>query len=311
MVGMTLSGAAAGFTHIVRQGETVAAIAERMYGRVELERLVVHVNGLDGRRGATLVAGMRLEVPAVGHYKVLPGDSWQSIAEELLGTRKRGDALAQFNKAKPWLKPAAGRELTVPYNVRYVARRGDTTESVAYRFLGRRDRAWMIATYNGLRRAQLRQGEVIVVPVMRLQLTPEGRSAARLAGALVRGESGGQALAAQRRASGELPQLAAEVRRGRYVEALTRGAGLLAGEALSEPQLAAVYRLMTETYAALGARGLAATACANWREHEPTMVLDPIDVSPKIIEACVEPGGAPTVDQRGIRSVSPAAGTGQ
>ena len=278
------------FPHVVRQRETVAQIAERMYGRVELERVIVVANGLDGRQGSEIVPGMRLEIPAVGFRKVLPGDTWKSIAAATLGESRRGDSLAQLNDAKPWIRPATGREVLIPYNLRVVAERGDTTQSVAYRFLGHRDKAWLVATYNHLKRARLRQGEIVLVPLVDLTLTEEGQQAARTAGALIRSEGGGQALAAQRRARVEIPMLAQDIRRGRYVDAVARGAGLLGtadGEGLTDPQLANVYRYLTEAYAALDAQAAASRACVLWRNHDESAVLDPILVSPKILAACV------------------------
>ncbi len=275
------------FPYVVQQGETVAQLAERMYGRVELERLVVQANGLEGRRGAAIVPGMRLEIPAVGYHKALPGDTWKSIASTHLGEPKRADVLAHYNDTHPWLPPAIGREVLIPYNLRYVASRGDTTESVAYRFLGRRDKAWVIASYNRLRRAKLLQGEVLLVPLVELSLTDAGRKAAVDAGALIRSQSGGRALETQREAAAAIPRLVQAVRRGRYIDGIARGAALLSQEGLTEPQLATVHRQLTEAYVALDERGAAATSCAKWREHDPAAALDPIELSPKIIEVCL------------------------
>ena len=290
-----VSGMAAAFPHVVQEGESAAQLAERVYGRVELERVIVAANGLDARGGGGVVAGMRLELPAVGHHLVLPGESWQSLAAELLGESKRGDVLAQLNEAQPWLQPAVGREIVVPFNLRYVATQGDTTQTVAYRFLGNRDRAWVVAAYNGLKRAKLRQGEVVLVPLTELGLTEEGRREAINAEALVRTQAGGQAREAQRQAEHKLPELVSDVRRGRYVEAIRRGEGLLAGSALSRPQLALIHRQLTEAYAAMDAVGLAATECGEWRRADPKAVLDPIELSPKIMRACVtEPGPPPS-----------------
>lgn len=278
----------AAFPHVVRAGETVAAIAEHMYGRVELERVIVAANGLGGRRGSAIVPGQRLEIPAVGYHKVLPGDTWQSVADAALGDPKRGDVLARLNDSQPWLSPEVSREIVIPYNLRFVASVGDTTQTVAYRFLERRDEAWVIASYNRLDRARLRQGEIVLVPLTDLVLTDAGKQAALDAGALVRTEAGGTAREAQQQASTELPRLATDVRRGRYIEAVARGSALLAREGLSQPQLAETQRYLTEAYVALDATGLAANACAEWRRYDPAAVLDPIELSPKIIDACVE-----------------------
>ncbi len=281
---------AAPFPHVVQKGETVAQIAERMYGRVELERVIVAANRLDGRRGSDVVAGMRLDVPAVGYRKVVPGDTWKSIAAETLGNAARGDVLAQLNDARPWIRPATGREIIIPYNMRVVTERGDTTQSLAYRFLGHRDKAWVVAMYNGLKRARLRQGEVLLVPLVDLTLTPAGKRAASTAGALMRSEGEGSAREAQRFANRSLPLLAQDVRRGRYVDAVARGSALLGGNdgsGLSDPQRADVYRLITEAYVALDAKAAASRACAKWRELDPNANLDPVEFSPKILAACV------------------------
>jgi LysM repeat protein len=292
-VAATTSGDSAAFTHVVRPGESVSQIAERVYGRVELERVVAAANALGDASGTTIVPGMRLELPAVEHHKVLPGETWHSIAAERLGAPGRGDVLAQLNHSNPWLPPAIGSELVVPYALRYVASRGDTTEAVAYRFLGRRDEAYVVASYNDLKRAVLLQGEVILVPLSDLPLTEEGKREALGAAGKVRSEGAGEARAAQELCEREIPQLRQHLRHGRYLEAVVRGAGLLAHGGLSEPQLGQIERALTEAYAALDARGLAATACAEWRRHDPDAVLDPIELSPKILLACIEAGPAP------------------
>jgi hypothetical protein len=286
LTGLTMSQVSSAFPHVVQKGESVAQIAEAMYGRVQLERVIVAVNVLDARGGTVLVSGMRLEIPAVGYHQVSPGETWHSIAAELLGASKRGDVLATLNGAQPWLRPAPGREIVIPYNLRYVASRGDTSQALAYRFLGRRDKAWVVAAYNGLKRAQLRHGEVVLVPLTDLALTETGKRAALRAGALVRTQAGGQARDAQRFAEREIPQLVGDVRGGRYVEAVRKGASLLARAGLSQPQRAVVYRQLTEAYVALDAVGLAATSCAEWRRADPRAALDPIELSPKILGAC-------------------------
>jgi LysM repeat protein len=42
---------AAAFTHVVMPGDTLASIAERYYGRIQKERLLVAANFLDARAG--------------------------------------------------------------------------------------------------------------------------------------------------------------------------------------------------------------------------------------------------------------------
>jgi len=275
------------FPHIVRTGETLARIAERVYGRVEAEQILVAANGLDNGRGIAIAPGMRLEIPALGHHRVASGETWSSIADLLLGSSDRGDVLAFTNKAKPWIAPTEGQEIVVPYNLRHVAASGDSVLTVAYRFLGDRDKAWMLDRYNHLGNHPLRRGELVLVPLVDLELTDEGKQEASAAYALVRAEGAGYARDAQRRADAELPLLAADVYNGRYVDAVARGNRLLGSGALSRPQLALIHQKLVEAYVALDAQGLAERACLEWRGADPSAVLDPVELSPKIVRACV------------------------
>ena len=59
----------------------------------------------------------------------------------------------------PWLTPSDGQEILVPYNLRYVAQPNDSTLTIAYRFLGERDKAWMLDRYNRLHGKPPRRGK--------------------------------------------------------------------------------------------------------------------------------------------------------
>ena len=74
-LGAATAAPAHAFPHVVRPGETLAQIAERTYGRIEMEQLLVAANGLDAGRGVPIVAGMRLEIPAVGHRRASASDT--------------------------------------------------------------------------------------------------------------------------------------------------------------------------------------------------------------------------------------------
>jgi hypothetical protein len=83
-----------------------------------------------------------------------------------------------------------------------------------------------------------------------------------------------------------MPALVADVRAGRYVEAVARGTRFLSTEALSEAQLALVHQKLTEAYVALDAPGLATQSCSEWRKRDAGTELDPSLVSPKVLAAC-------------------------
>jgi hypothetical protein len=283
----TMAAHTAAFQHIVKPGETLAQVAERVYGDARRETVLVGANALDVQGGTVIAAGMRLEVPAPGHHTVIQGESWADLALSWLGTNDmaRTELLAHANKGVPWVPPVEGQEIEIPAVVTYLAGEGETVNSLAARFWGDPNRGWELNSYNRRDGVLVRRGEVMLIAMPGLRLTEAGRAEARAA-AERDGASGGMALEQQRRGDAELPQLLADVRYGRYAEAVARGNRLLGGGALTHPQLAVVHRALLEAYVALDARASAAAACAAWKSNEPSPALDPVRVSPKIRAAC-------------------------
>jgi phage tail protein X len=274
------------FAHRVATGDTLASIAEKYYGRIQYERLLVAANFLDVRGGTPIVRGMRLEVPALEHRKVVGGDTWETLAADLLGSPSRADVLSMANGSSPWLAPEEGSEIAIPYNLRVVVGEGEQITQVAYRHLGDMTKAWMLDHYNGLDGRKLARGDVVLVPLTDLPLTPAGRDAMLAALGTTCSEAGGLGKKTQKKIAQELPALVADVRAGRYVDAVTRGTRFVATGMLTEPQLALVHQKLTEAYVALDAVGLAAASCAEWRKRDPAARLDPALHSPKIVAAC-------------------------
>ncbi len=283
----THAGDASAFTHIVKPGETLAQIADRLYGESRLEVVLVGANALDVQGGTIIAPGMRLEVPAPGHHTVMQGETWAELSTAWLGMGDpaRAELLAGVNKGVTWIPPVEGKEIEVPAVVTYIAGDGETINGVAGRFWGNPNRGWELNRYNHRDGVPVRRGEIVLVPMTQLRLTEAGRSEARSA-AERDGASGGMALEQQRRADADLPQLLADVRYGRYAEAIALGNRSLGGAALTHPQLATVHRALLEAYVAIDARAAAATSCAAWRANDPSAVLDPVRVSPKIRDAC-------------------------
>lgn len=274
------------FVHRVAAGDTLASIAEKYYGRIQYERLLVAANFLDARGGTPIMRGMRLEVPALEHRKVATGDTWETLAADLLGSPSRADVLSMANGSSPWLAPEDGSEIEVPYNLRVIVGEGEQITQVAYRHLGDMNKAWMLDRYNGLDGKKLARGDVVLVPLTDLPLTQAGREALTQALGATCSEAGGLGKKTQRKIAQEIPALVADVRAGRYVDAVTRGTRFVATGMLTEPQLALVHQKLTEAYVALDAVGLAAASCAEWRKRDPAARLDPALYSPKIVAAC-------------------------
>jgi LysM repeat protein len=276
---------ASAFTHVVRPKETLADIAKKLYGDASREVLLAGANALDSQGGSAIVPGMHLVAPANDYHRVVTRETWASIARDFLGDDSRADFLARANDAIAWVAPSPGQEVRIPYVLTYIAAEGDTTLAISRKYLGDQTLAWEIDAYNGRKDWKLLRGEVVLVPIARVELTDVGRTEAAGEDARRR-DAGGGALAAQRKAAAEIPQLLGDMRAGRWVEAVGRGNRLLASAELSRAQLASIHRALVETYVALDATAAAQTACEEWRKNDDAFTLDPIYVSPKIRDAC-------------------------
>lgn len=274
------------FTHVVQKGETLAALAERYYGRIQYEQLLVAANGLHAQGGSPIVNGMRLTVPSLSHYVVKRGQTWDELATKLLGVASRSDVLAIANGTTPWNFTSDGAEIVVPYNLHLIASSEDNLVDLAFKYLGDKNKAWVLDRYNQLKGKNLKRGDVVLIPLTDLPLTEAGKQAAREASETTCSEGRGETRSIQRKVQSELPGLLADIRRARYVEAVARGTRFLASGALTTAQLALVNRQLLEAYVALDSAGLAQAACVEWRRHDPAARLDPRIHSPKIIAAC-------------------------
>jgi hypothetical protein len=284
---LATAGSALAFTHVVKPGESLAQIAQRVYGDAKLETVLVGANALDSQGGSIIAPGMRLEIPAPGHRTVAEKETWAGLALDWLGSddSARTELLAHANHGVPWIPPVEGQEVEIPAVITYIALEGETIDNLAQRYWDAPRRAWELNAYNKRDGLSLRRGEVVLIPMVTLLLTEAGKGEAKQS-ASRDGASGGMVQELQRRADGELPSLLSDVRHGRYAEALARGNALLGSGALTHPQLAIVHRALLEAYVAMDAPAAAASACAAWRSNEPNPVLDPVRVSPKIRAAC-------------------------
>jgi LysM repeat protein len=280
---------ASAFTHVVSQGETLAQIAIRFYGTPRFETALVGANTLDAHGGSVIVSGEQLEIPAPSHHRVEQDETWAELARIYLGDAKRAETLARANGGVSWVQPSTGQEIEVPAVIAHITADGETSGQLAQRYFGDVNRAWELDAYNGRKSDQkLESGEIVLVPLLDVTLTEEGKKAARTAAERTQTEGGGQAYVAQRKAEADIPPLLADVRAGRYVDAVAKGNRLLGSGELTKPQLRAIDWALVDAYVALEAHGLAASACASWRaSSSPTeMNLDPRIVSPKIRAAC-------------------------
>lgn len=271
--------------HVVQPGDTLAAVAERYYGRIQYERILVAANRLDLAGGTPLIPGMHLLIPTVAHVTAAAGETWAALAQRHLGSSQRSDVLALANGSNPWLVPEEGTRVLIPYNLAVLLNSDETIVSVAQKYLGDPKKAWTLTHYNSLKKGQLERGTVILVPLTDLELTDKVR-ATLVDPERVALDVNSAERRSQRKIAAEIPALIADIRAGRYVDAVARGNRFIASGVLTVPQQSLVMRQLLEAYVALDASGAAAAACADWRKLDASAKLDPTQLSPKVIVAC-------------------------
>jgi len=276
----------AAFPYVAQPGDTLAALAKRLYGRMQNERIISTANSLDGSKTRGLTPGMILEIPALSYHQVQEGETWKSLASEHLGSDKRGILLAQVNGHKPWVQPELGQLIALPYNLSWIASGEESLATLAYRFLGSTKYAYRLVQYNDLGDRDLERGNVLLLPLSELPLTDEGRRAAENAAAQLSHQARGAHFEKQRASHAETVKLSEDIRGGRYISAVARGTELLSAGRLSRPGSAKVHRALLEAYVALDARGLARASCDSLLSLAPETRFDALTNSPKILRLC-------------------------
>jgi hypothetical protein len=277
---------AAAFPHVVQPGDTLAKIAERYYGKIQLERVLSTANALDGARAGVLAPGMLLEIPALSYVTVGADDTWKSLAQQHLGNEGRSILLAEINGQKPWIDPELGQIVRLPYNLTWRASGEESLATLAYRFLGSTKHAYRLVTYNDLDEDGPEKGQILLLPLSDLSLSVQGQAAARLAAARLIEQGESERYLRQQTSDQALREVALDVRGGRYLASLEKGVRLLEAGQLPEPSRAEVHRLLLETFVALGAVAAARTSCQSYLDTVEVPNLDPLLVSPKILAAC-------------------------
>lgn len=271
------------FVHVVRDGETLASIAQRYYGDPRREGMLVAENGLETQGGVPIVVGMRLVIPAVAYHRVAPGESWASIADRYYGATSRAFVIQEANPSIEGGQPAEGAELLIPYPLRHVADQRATIQRVAQQYFEDARAAQMLRRFNGLRSTRLTRGQVILVPLANLVMSEEGRRIVQEAmPTTVARDTAGDVRELQERISAELPGLQDAVQRGRYTEAVALGNRLLGAGELTGNQIVTIRRALAVAYVALERPDLAIEAFEAALERQPDLELDSRRTSPTV-----------------------------
>ena len=199
----------------------------------------------------------------------------------------RTELLAHANKGVPWVPPVEGQEIEIPAVVTYLAGEGETVNTIAARFWGDPNRGWELNTYN--RRegvlVQPRRGR----PRRRCPAcgSPRRDGPRRAPRPSATAPAAGWRSSSSARPTPSFPQLLADVRYGRYAEAVARGNRLARRRRAHAP--AARRRPPRAARGLRRARRPRAPPpprAPPGSRTNPNPVLDPVRVSPKIRAAC-------------------------
>ncbi len=259
----------------VRKGDTLELLAAEYYGnRVHKIYLMVE-NGLDHDR--PLRPGERLRIPVSERITTAAGDTLAGLAESHLGSADRAKYLAEFNQLDQNTTLALGQELIVPLRVRYRAKGNEKLRDIALGLFADAKRAALLRDYNRLDTDTLRPGQVISVPVPKVEVQVSKQrppSADEDARAARRSEMLGRAALA-------LPKARAAWRDGDFSAAkheLTR----LDLDYLDARFAVEAGVLLGAVYIAFADMDSALAAFAKVQTRAPSLVLDKKKYSPKI-----------------------------
>lgn len=266
--------------HRVRIGDTLASISNHYYGTESHAAIVGLANGIDA--GATLKPGEGVRVPTAWTYTARKASTLEELARSLLGDRRRWPALSAFNKIGRKKRLKAGKSLTVPFAVPYTPSSGESYADVARRFLGNSQYASLIASYNFAKTAQPPSGAQLEIPIGNVRidhLVMEGLVSDQLLGVSRQNDR-------ERREA--LQEANALLRRGEYWGVPLKLTELLAREISADDHLAEVYKLLAIAYVALDRDELAVRAFQAALLRQPTLSLDQVSTSPKVLRAFVD-----------------------
>ncbi len=270
------------YIHVVKNGETLASIAQSYYGDPKRENVLVAENGLLAQGGASIVEGLRLIVPTVSYHRVKPGDTWRDLAVRYYGDPNRAVALLRANQAKPGSAPDEGAQLLIPYPVRHIIEQGESLLMITEQYYQDRNDLRLLKAFNAGKGRPTR-GHIVLVPLFDLVLSDEGR--ARLQAVTGVRLEAGETRSLQSRVDESLPVLREHVSKGRFAEAIALGNQLLGSGQLTSHQEISIQRELATAYVALGRSDLAQDAFAHALDKQPDLELDSARTSPRVLAA--------------------------
>ncbi|MCX5741925.1 MAG: LysM peptidoglycan-binding domain-containing protein, partial [Proteobacteria bacterium] len=150
-------------TYRARPGDTYELLAAEFYQDRRDAVYLLEANGL--KHPKKIIPGERLKIPMARNVVSSKGDTFESLAAQLLGDARRGAYLAEFNNRSPDETLPAGTPISVPFTVTHVAESPETLGQLSAAYFGNSKQADMLRGYNFLDHDTLAKGESLVVPI--------------------------------------------------------------------------------------------------------------------------------------------------
>lgn len=262
--------------HRVRIGESWSTLSRHYYGVKDHARLLELFNG----QPATV--GNYVRIPTAWVYVTSRRTKLRALARKLLGNARREKALRAFNtKIERRGRVAKNTKVLVPFRVPHAVTSGDTYESLARTYYGDSRRAKLITEYNLVSGTAPSPGSTLEIPIGRV----------RIAAAVLHELTNQRVLGVghdQRRVDREaLREANALLRRAQYWRVPLDLIRLLARQIPSDTYVAEVFHLLAVSYVALDQPKLASLAFEEALLRQPSLRLNPVADSPKVIKAFV------------------------
>jgi hypothetical protein len=272
--------------HRVKQGDSLELIAAEFYGDRSKAVFIMVANRMTHVRA--LKPGERLRVPISREVATSPGDTFESLAATYLGSARRGPFLASFNGISGDDGLPAGMVITIPFTIAHTAGSVEAVSDIAKAYFGDGKNTEMLRRYNFLDRSSIEKGEVLLVPVYHVRLSP-AKTPPLDTESRARREHRREAMA---RAAKALPAAREAWKNGDFTEVKTTLAPLEGDlDYLDARDAAEIGVLLGSAHVAYEDAEAALATFKRVIDRQASHVLSRYDTSPRILEVWQKAGG--------------------
>lgn len=286
---------AAVITHTVKEGESLTGIAKKYYGSDDRYIILGEYNNLPNPK--KIDVGQKIVIPKSFKYRIKKGDQIALIAKRFLDNKDRYAVLMEINGIKDPKNISIDQIIKIPAKIPYTVKKGETLAIIAERFYGDIKKYTLIASYNFISDPKmLEPGQRLVIPIPDLEVIEDKKPKEKkvIETKVIEAKKDLTAKAPEK-APPKTEAVSAEGQKilkkgiddyfkGSYDEAISE-INMAVEKGLSQKEdMLKAYRFLAYAHVARDENEEAKKAFTRALELDPKMELDPVYVSPKIIE---------------------------